>query len=356
MVLQKHLKRKILHRIKKLWLFILVLTIIILLLSGRFFKYIFSPNIIITNTENSHIYIPDSASFNDVKNILSRNGNIKDIASFEWVANHKNYTKNIKSGRYKLKNKMSNNALINMLRNGKQDPVNLTFNNVRTLNELAGKVSKKLSCDSISFLEAFTNDSLIKNTGFNNATFPLLFIPDTYFIYWNTKPDKFIKRMKKEYDKFWNSNRIQKAKEQNLTPIEVGILASIVQEETNKIKEQPTIAGLYINRLNKNIKLQADPTLKFVLNDFSIKRVLNKDKLIKSPYNTYQNFGLPPGPIRIPSKNSLKAVLNAEKHEYIFMCAKEDFSGYHNFAKTLKQHNQNAKKYQNALNKVRIKR
>ena len=249
---------------------------------------------------------------------------------------------------------MNTNQIVNMLRSGRQDPVDVTFNNVRFKEDLAEKVSKYIWADSVSILNLFSDEKLITGFGFTTETFRTMFIPNTYEFYWTTSAEEFAQRMKIEYDKFWTETRKAKAKKIELSPEEVIILASIVQSETVKPDEMKRIAGLYLNRLKRGILLQADPTIKYAVGDYSIKRVLNKHLEIDSPYNTYKYAGLPPGPIMFPEVSAIDAVLNYETHNYIYMCAKEDFSGYHNFAKTLSQHNRNAAKYRAALNKKRI--
>ena len=243
-----------------------------------------------------------------------------------------------------------------MLRSGRQEPINLTFNNIRTKLQLANRIAEQLECNSAELLELLDNDSFAIQYGFNSENILCMFIPNTYQFYWNTSAKKFIERMYKEYQTFWDPSRRLICQNMSLSPIEVSILASIVEEENHLSAEQATIAGLYINRLHQDMPLESDPTLKFALGDFNIKRVLNKDKLIDSPYNTYLYKGLPPGPIRIPAPTAIDAVLHYEHHNYLFMCAKEDFSGYHNFAVTLAQHNRNANRYHQALNNLNIKR
>jgi UPF0755 protein len=242
-----------------------------------------------------------------------------------------------------------------MLKGGLQTPLNVTFNNVRTKEDLAGKVGKYLQTDSVSILQLFADTAQIKKYGFTPETFSSMFIPNTYEFFWTTTATEFADRMKKEYDRFWNDERKKKAEEIKLTPVEVITLASIVQAETAKNDELKTIAGLYINRLNRGMFLQADPTVKFAVGDFSLKRILNSHLEIDSPYNTYKNLGLPPGPINFPETSAIDAVLNFEKNKYYYMCAKEDFSGYHNFAATLAEHNRNAAKYRAALDRNKIR-
>ncbi len=335
---------------KKIIVTTLFLTIIIASVIVYFGYKIYMPNV---KTE-AVIHIPKGATQSDVLQLLKEKNCIKNITTLQWVMERKHYKGTIRSGRFLLKNGMNNNQMVNMLRSGKQYPVALTFNNTRTLEEFAGKIAKQIEPDSLTLITALKNDTLIAQMGFNSNTIIAMFIPNTYQVYWNTSTADFLKRMHREYNKFWNSKRKNRAKQIGLTPIQVATLASIVDEETAKNSEKPRVAGVYINRLNKNIRLEADPTLKFALGDFSIKRVLNKHKKINSPYNTYKYAGLPPGPIRQPSVSGLKAVLNYEHHNYYYFCAKADFSGFHSFARTLRQHNKNAHAYQKALNKRKI--
>ena len=338
-------------------LFIITGLIIIILLGGlRYFNTIFNPNINTGDESQVELYIPSNPTFDEVVDLLKLSGVVIDIDKFIWVAQRKNYPTNTKGGRYILKNGMSNNDVVNMLRSGKQAPVNVVFNNIRTFEELAGVLAKRLEPDSIQFLNALKDEEIISENGFETHTVMAMIIPNTYQIYWNITPEGFMARMNQEYKRFWNDSRLQKAEEAGLSPLEVSILASIVDEETVKNDEKPRVAGLYINRLKRGIRLQADPTIKFALGDFTINRVLTRDLQIESPYNTYIYAGLPPGPIRMSSIQGIDAVLNHEKHDYIFMCAKADFSGYHDFAKTLEQHNRNAAKYRNELRNMRIYR
>lgn len=323
-----------------------------------FYKKIYKPNIKLdSGQDHTFIYIPTNADFNTVLQILSDEKLLADRASFEWLAEIKNYKNNIKPGRYRIKKNMNNNQLINHLKAGLQEPVKFTFNNIRTKKQLIDRVSLKLEA-SEEDLKKILNDNeyLNQNYGLNSYTIMTLFIPNTYEFYWNTSAEEFLKRMAQEYKKFWTDERKAKAKALNLSQSEVSILASIVQAEQQLRKdERPIIAGLYLNRLRKGMRLESDPTLIFAHGDFSIKRVYNVHKEIDSPYNTYKYAGLPPGPILIPEINSIDAVLNAQKHNYIFMCAKEDFSGYHNFAQTLDEHNINAARYIKELNRRGIK-
>ena len=333
----------------------LLIVLGILLIFGLAFGYwayrtVMSPNVTTPEGKEAVIYIPTGSDYEAVRNILFDGHFLSDEKSFNWVAQRKDLPNNVHPGRYVLKNGMSNNQLVNMLRGGLQSPVQVKFNNMRDVDQLAGRVAKQIEADSASIANLLHNQDYVHQLGFNQYTIPALFLPDTYEFYWNTDAEQFIAKMMREYDKFWNDERKQKAQEKGLTLVQVSTLASIVNKETNMTDEMPRVAGVYLNRLKNNWLLQADPTLIFALNDYSIKRVLNVHKEVESPYNTYKHTGLPPGPICIPSLAAINAVLNAENHHYFYFCAKEDFSGYHNFAKTLAEHNRNAAKYQQALN------
>jgi UPF0755 protein len=316
----------------------------------QLYQYVFQENVRIDYV----MLITTDDTYETVSKRLETDAILLNSKAFKWVAKKKKYPKNVKPGRYELKKGMTTNELVNILRSGAQKPVNITFNNVRFKEELAGKVSKYIQADSLSILNLFSDEKQIKKWGFNTETFRTMFIPNTYEMYWTTSAEDFLERMHMEYERFWNEERRMKAEAINISKAEVSILASIVQSETIKRDELPRVAGLYVNRLKRGILLQADPTVKYAIGDFAIKRVLNKHLEIESPYNTYKYVGLPPGPICFPSIQSIDAVLNYENHNYLFMCAKEDFSGYHNFAKTLRQHNNNAALYRKALDDRKI--
>ena len=315
----------------------------------------YSPNVDLQGEQTVIIYIPTGSDFEDVKKILYENDYIIDKTSFEWIAEKKNYTQKVKAGKYELKNKMTDNHLINMLRSGAQIPVRVTFNNIRTKEKLAAKVSQYLEFDSTAFIDLLNNEDHIEKFNFTLDEILIMFLPNTYEFWWNTSAEQFIERMQTEYKKFWTDERKEKANQAGLKPYQVSILASIVQQETNKKDEMSRIAGVYINRLNKNWPLQADPTVIFAIGDFTIKRVSNYQLKYDSPYNTYLNTGLPPGPICLPNPTTINKVLNYEKHHYMFFCAKDDLSGYHAFAKSHRQHQNNANKYHRALNKRGIR-
>jgi UPF0755 protein len=300
------------------------------------------------------LYIPDNSSFRQAMDTVNAHYQIRHPRAFEWIAEKKHYPTLVKPGRYVIANDMSYTGLINLLRSGRQTPVNVTFNNIRTLNELAGKIGKQISSDSAQIINYLSEPSSYSKDGFTRENVIALFIPNTYQFFWNTSAEGLYSRMLKEYNKFWNDERRAKAESERLTQIEVAILASIIDDEVAKPDEKPRIAGVYLNRLKRGIPLQACPTIKFALNDFTITRVLKKHLEIDSPYNTYKHYGFPPGPIGCPTVEGLDAVLNAEKHDYMYFAAKADFSGYHNFSRTLSEHNRYAAEYQRELNKRKI--
>ncbi len=305
-------------------------------------------------TAKSVIYIPDGSTYIQAMDSVSAHLQIRNVRIFRWIAQKKKYPARVKPGRYVIENEMSYNGLINLLRSGRQTPVNITFNNIRTLNELAGKLGKQISADSLQILDFLSAPANYSNEGFTRENVIALFIPNTYQFFWNTSAKDLYSRMLREYKKFWDEDRLSKAKNENLDPIEVAILASIVDDEVVKAEEKPRIAGVYLNRLKRGIPLQACPTIKFALNDFTITRVLDKYLEVDSPYNTYKHRGFPPGPIGCPTIEGIDAVLNAEKHDYLYFAAKADFSGYHNFSRTLAEHNRYASLYQKELNKRKI--
>jgi len=338
-----------------LWLIVLFVAIGIIFSFNKFYGAFFRSNIDLEGKKSVIIFIPTGSDFDAVCKILIKDGGLVSEDHFRMTAKQKGYSENVRSGRYRIQNRMSNNGLVNMLRSGNQEPVQLVINNIRTIGDLAERVASQLEFPTDSLLRLLKNDSISKSYGFTINEFGTMFIPNTYEVFWNISPEKFIERMNKEYNKFWTEERINKAAEANLTPIEVSILGSIVISETVKRDEMPRIAGLYINRLNKGMRLEADPTVKFAIGNFELKRILFRHLEYDSPYNTYKNTGLPPGPIYLADAGVLDAVLNYEKHDFIFMCAKEDFSGYHNFARTNAEHERNAARYHTALNRQKKK-
>jgi len=336
-------------------IFLSIILIIGIIVSINLYIKIFSSNVSLKNgKQETFLFIPSDAGYNDVIELLKGKEYIIDIHAFRWVAEKKNYDRYVQAGRYKIKDGMNNNELVNMLRSGEQEPIKLTINNIRTKEDLASKVSKQIEADSAKLVELLNDNDFLEQYDFNTKTVYAMVLPDTYEFWWNTTAKDFMTRMHKEHERFWDKEKRKKAGKLNLSPVEISTLASIVDEETIKDDEMPKISGVYINRLRKGMRLQADPTVKFAVGDFTIKRVLNKHLEIDSPYNTYKNSGLPPGPINFPSKKAIKSVLNYDKHDYLYFAAKPDFSGYHNFSKTHYQHILNARKYQKALNEERI--
>ncbi|HVV55463.1 MAG TPA: endolytic transglycosylase MltG [Mucilaginibacter sp.] len=337
--------------------FIIALVVIIILSLGftALFYYLkfFSPNV---TGNQEYLYIHTSATYADVYKTIRDEQIVKDTATFDWAAHNMNYIHRVKPGRYRLHNGMTNRRLINMLASGAQEPVELSFHNLRQKTDFAGFISKKLEPDSASIIHLLDSTGFVSQYGFTTENVYAMFIPNTYQVYWNTSPEKFFKRMYANYEKFWTPERKQQAAAINLTPVQVSVLASIVDAEALHDDEMPTIAGLYLNRLKKGMKLESDPTIIFAEQDFTIRRVLKKYLSINSPYNTYINTGLPPGPIMMPSVNAINAVLNYQKNDYLYMCAKADFSGYHAFATNMTDHLVNAHKYQEALNERNIKK
>lgn len=316
-----------------------------------FYKVYFAANI---TGKEKYLYVRTGHNLDDLLNEIRKQDALKDVESFNKAAAKMGLAKSLKPGRYKISTGMNNRTLINMLKSGNQEAVKLKFQNLRKKENFAGYLAKNLENDSLTFIKLLDSAALVEKYGFNKDNSYTMFIPNTYELYWNISPADFFDKMQKEYDKFWNAERKQKAAALNLTPIQVSILASIVDAEALYDKEMPTIAGLYLNRLNKGILLQADPTVIFANDDFTVKRVTNTLLQVQSKYNTYKYAGLPPGPIMMPSINAIDAVLNRDKNNYLYMCAKEDFSGYHNFAVTVQEHEINAKKYRDALNKRNI--
>ena len=353
----KKAKKKNGKRTKYTILLVLSILLVFALAFGFWlYKTLMSPNVKTMDDKEVSLYITTGSDYEQVKDII-KNAHVRvNEGSFNWVAKRKEYPGNIHPGRYVVKNGMSNNRLVNMLRGGLQTPVKVKFNNIRDIDMLAGRIASQIEADSVSLSNILHNQDYINQLGFDKYTIPALFLPDTYEFYWNTDAEGFVNRMFQEYNKYWDEERKHQAQSKGLSPIQVSILASIVNKETNMTDEMPRVAGVYLNRLKSNWLLQADPTLIFAWNDYTIKRVLDRHKQIESPYNTYKHLGLPPGPICIPSLAAIKAVLNAEDHHYYYFCAKEDFSGYHNFAKTLAEHNNNAARYQQALNQRGIKK
>lgn len=335
---------------KVFYTFVFIGIIVFSVYAYNIYQKIYSPVVHIQEGKEVNLYIPSDATFNQVLDSLAPL--ITDVPSFKWLAEKMHY-KTVHPGRYILKDEMTNKELVSMLRAGLQSPVKVIFNNIETVEELSSVIGKQIEADSAELIHLLKDEKFVESLGFELHTIKVIFIPDTYEFYWNTKAEEFIRRMLKEFNKFWTQERIEKAERLNLTKVDVSTLASIVHKETPHKSEEPKIAGVYINRLRKRMRLQADPTVKYLLPD-SVKRILSKHLTIESPYNTYLHYGLPPGPITTPPVSSIKAVLNYEDHDYLYFCAKDDFSRYHVFAKTYQQHIVNALKYQRELSKRKI--
>jgi len=345
--------------IKKILLFLVFAGLV----GGGFFAYkvygaFFNPNTKFNNKEAT-VFIYSNDGFQEVKESLKPL--LEDLDSFEQAANRKGYSQNVKGGKYSIQKGMNNNEIIGVLRSG-NTPVKVAFNNQESLESLAGRISTQIEADSISLVKAFKDVDFQNEHGFNDGHEITPYIPNSYEFFWNTSAEKFRERMVTEYKRFWNDDRLAKAEKVGLEPKQVVALASIVHKETAKVEERPRVAGLYLNRLNTNMLLQADPTVIFALKkhagdfDLVIKRVLYKDLEIDSPYNTYKYAGVPPGPIAMPDISAIDAVLSPEKHDYIYMVANVEDFGYHKFAKTAAQHNRNKEQYIRWINAQKITR
>lgn len=342
---------------------ILVAIALIGLAIAAYFAYfiygaMFKPNTAF-QTQKEYIYISTHANYSEVREQLKPL--LKNIDNFDALAARKKYTKYLIPGRFAIEKGMSNNDIINTIRS-KNLPLKLSFNNQERLENLAGRIAQQIEADSITLLRVFKDEAFLKKTEFTKQTALGMYVPNSYEFFWNTSAEAFRDRMLKEYNRFWNESRIAKAKKLNLSKNEIITVASIVQKETAKVDERPRVAGVYLNRIRKGMPLQADPTVIYAIKhktgDFNrvIKRVLYKDLELDSPYNTYKYASIPPGPITMPDVSSIDAVLNAEKHDYIFFVANVKNFGYHKFAKTLSQHNRNKQEYVNWINKKGINR
>lgn len=331
---------------------VLIIILVIGAIGGYLaYKYLYMPNVNMENKKSTIIYIPTGSTFEDVVDILSDNELLKNPESFKWLAKEKKYTKAVKPGKYRVLAKMSNSALINLLRLGKQEPVEINFTGLHTVNELMLRVGRRIEADSTALIRAVEDENYIGKFGFTKDNIQAFFIPGIYEFYWNTSVDEFFQRMATAYKTFWNDSRKKQAKALGLTQTQVYILASIVQgEQCCDKEEKKVIAGLYLNRLKQGMALQSDPTVVYAIGNFNIQRVsLEQIKYTNSPYNTYLHEGLPPGPIGFAQESSIDAVLNFTSNEYLYMCAKDDLTGKHCFSKTFEQHKIYAKKYRQAL-------
>ena len=304
------------------------------------------------NTTCSILIIPKQATFNQVVDSLTKNKILNNTQIFTIASKILKYDKNVMRGRYQIKANETNYQLIKKLRKGQHYPVTFTFNNVRILSDFIQRTEHKFLFSAQELQKLLEDADFLSSIGFTKETLPALFIPNTYQIFYDIDADEFVERFHFFYRNFWNEKRLEQARALSLTPVEVATLASIVEEENYKEFEKPIIAGVYLNRLRIGMRLQADPTVKFAVGDVTLNRILFKHLETNSPYNTYMYAGLPPGPIRFPDPSTLDSVLQYTKHNYLYMCAKEDFSGEHYFATNLAEHERNATKYRNALNRL----
>lgn len=343
---------------KILWAIALIGLIVVAAFAYYIYGAMLKPNTAFSN-DKAYIYVPTNASYAEVRSQLEPL--LLDIESFDALAKRKEYTSNLKAGKFAIEKGMNNNDIINSIRINNL-PINIAFNNQETLAKLAGRIATQIETDSITLLNAMKDDAFLNESGFTKASALGMYIPNSYEFFWNTSAIEFRDRMLKEYNRFWNTNRNTKANTIGLTRDEVMTLASIVHEESKQASEQARIAGVYMNRIKIGMPLQADPTLKFAAYQLPqykntiIKRVLNKHKEINSPYNTYKNAGLPPGLIAMPDISAINAVLNYEKHSYLYFAADAKKLGFHKFAKSLAQHNRNAREYQQYLSSQGINR
>ena len=324
-----------------------------LLIIGLTVFYAFTPVSRADSTQ--YLYIDDDDTQDSVIMHLRPMCHTAGLTGLSSLLRHSSYGDNVRSGRYAIEPNEGAFALFRKLKNGQQASLRLTIPEVRTMNRLASVLGKKLMLDSTAIASALYSNEVCQKYGYDTCTVAAMFVPNTYDVYWNMSIDALMQRMEKEHNRFWHGDREAKAAQLQLSPVEVCTLASIIDEETANNAEKPMIAGMYLNRLNTNMPLQADPTIKFALKQFELKRIWQKLLTIDSPYNTYKNTGLPPGPIKIASIQGIDAVLNAAHHDYLYMCAKEDFSGTHNFATTYQEHLKNAAKYTKALNERGIR-
>lgn len=303
--------------------------------------------------EEGGLFVSSRADYGQLTDSLMPR--IRHRAAFRFYARRIGLADGFKPGHYVLSPGMDVIRIARMLKLGLQTPVRVTINNVRTPGQLAQKLSRQLDADSVAWMQVFASPEQAARVGFDSVTFFSMFIPDSYDFYWTVSPEEFVRGMKREYERFWTPERDSLRARSGLSRLEVLTLASIVYEETRKTDEMPRVAGVYVNRLNRGIPLQADPTVKFAMQDFALRRILHKHLKFPSPYNTYVNKGLPPSPICMPGKNAIDAVLNFEKHDYIFFCARPEFDGYHNFARTYPEHLKNARAYSAELNRRNIR-
>ncbi len=338
----------------KIGLFLTV-SILMTTFSFYFWQVYRSPNLLVQDNDKPFaLLIPPGATFESVMDTLQKHDVVNDETSFRFLAKLMKYPERVKVGRYEIRPRMGNREALVKLRNGSQDAMDVTFNSMRQKSDLIQRLGSKFAFSSDSLGTLLNDPATCQKFGFDTTTIVCLFLPNTYKMFWTIKPEALLERMSTEYKKFWTPERQEKAKALGMSQTQVQVLASIVAAETNKRDEQPRVAGVYLNRLKQGIKLEADPTVIFALRDFGIRRLLNRQLAVDSPYNTYRYTGLPPGPINLPAPATIDAVLNAEKHDYLFFVVDARFNGYHTFSKTLAEHMANARLYQQALTRMKI--
>lgn len=339
---------------KRIKIFILGLSLFSAMFSYYVWQVFKTPNFNVTGKKDFALLIPVGSDFTTVLDTLKMHDMVNDQLSFRFLAKVLGVSNRVRPGRYTISSEMGNFELLRKMRNGKQDALKVVINNFRLKEEIAGRLGKQLPFDSTYIYRMLDSNEVVSAYGYTKETIPCLFIPDTYEVFWTSSFEDFMKKMDKANKRFWNTKRVNQASSLGLSPIQAGVLASIVYGESKESSEQARIAGVYWNRFRTGMPLQADPTIVFAWKDFTIKRVTGKYTSINSLYNTYRNIGLPPGPISIPPRDVIDKVLNLEKHNYLYFCAKEDFSGMHNFATTYEEHLVNAAKYQSALDGLKI--
>lgn len=339
---------------KNLKIFILLFSLVSAMFSYYVWQVFKTPNFRVEANQPFELFISEKATYETVLDTLKKHDLVRDQLSFRFLAKVLNYPEKVRPGRYIIHSEMGNWELLRKLRNGRQDAYKVVINNFRLKEDMAGRIANQTDYDSAAIYAILDSTELMQPWGFNSETSPAIFVPNTYEVNWTTSFPEFLNKMKKAYEKFWTSKRKSDAQKLGLTPVQVSILASIVYGESKNSKEQARVAGVYWNRLQINMPLQADPTVVFAWKDFTIKRVTSKYTALNSPYNTYRNTGLPPGPISIVPSDVIDRVLNLEHHQFLYFCAKEDFSENHSFAVTYKEHMQNAANYQKALDQRKI--
>jgi UPF0755 protein len=339
---------------KRIKIFILGFSLVTAMFSYYVWQVFKTPNFDVSEKKNFALLIPAGSDFKVVLDTLKKHDLVRDQLSFRFLAKVMGVASRVRPGRYLISSETGNFELLRKMRNGKQDPIKVVINNFRLKEDIAGKLGRQLRFDSTYIYCMLDSNAFVASYGYTKETIPCLFIPDTYEVFWTSSFEDLMKKMQQANNRFWTDKRIKKAAALNLSPVQAGILASIVYGESKESSEQARIAGVYWNRFRTGMPLQADPTIVFAWKDFTIKRVTGKYTAINSPYNTYRTIGLPPGPISIPPRDVIDKVLNLEKHDYLYFCAKEDFSGMHNFAVTYEEHLVNAAKYQSALDGLKI--